>query len=97
MINNQVVAKSRKIQLTWPTFRCRFMQKYSVYVYSKPSSIKLQIMHATLFPKIIDTIEVEVPGEKSNAITSAGMVLKECYFANGRENIRKKRYAFLVK
>jgi hypothetical protein len=30
---------------------------------------------------VIDTIEVEIPGEKSNSITSSGVVLKEAYFA----------------
>jgi hypothetical protein len=38
-------------------------------------------MQATLVPRIIDTIEIEIPGEKSNTITSAGFVLKEAYFS----------------
>jgi hypothetical protein len=38
-------------------------------------------MHATFIPKVIDVIEVEIPGEKSNAMTSSGIVLKEAYFA----------------
>lgn len=53
-------------------------------------------MQATLVPKIIDTIEIELPGEKSNAITSAGYVLKEAYFSQGREYVRKQRYQTLV-
>ena len=53
-------------------------------------------MQASLVPKEIDTIEVELPGDKSKTITSAGVVLKEVYFARGREGIRKTRYTKLV-
>lgn len=45
---------------------------------------------------MIDEVEVEVPGEKSNSITSSGFVLKEAYFASGREQIRKTRYKNLI-
>jgi hypothetical protein len=73
------------------------MQKLQVYVYSKPSTIKLRIINSRfILTREIDTIEVEIPGDKCNTITSAGIVLKEAYFACGRENIRSKRYAFLV-
>ena len=34
------------------------------------------------FFNLIDTIEIEIPGEKSYAITSAGTVLKEGFFNN---------------
>jgi len=67
-----------------------------VYVFTKPSTIKLVILQASLVPKIIDTIEIEIPGEKSNTITSAGFVLKEAYFNQGRDDVRKSRYSTLV-
>jgi hypothetical protein len=66
-------------------------------VFTKPSSIKIKVIQASIVPREIDTLEVEIPGEKSNAITSAGFVLKEAYFAHGRESIRMNRYSHLVK
>lgn len=52
-----------------------------MYVFTKPTSVKLRIWKVQLINKLIDEIEIELPGEKSYAITSTGFVLKETYFA----------------
>lgn len=91
-----MVAQSKKVNLSWPRFQCEFKERFQVYVFTKPSTLKLQILHATLVPKVIDTIEIEIPGEKSHTITSAGYILKEAYFNQGREDVRKNRYNNLV-
>lgn len=52
-----------------------------MYVFTKPTSVKLRIWKVQLINKLIDEIEIELPGEKSYAITSTGFVLKEAYFA----------------
>lgn len=72
------------------------MDKLQVYVFTKPSTVKLRIMKVQFFNKIIDEIEIEIPGEKSNSITSSGFVLKEAYFVSGRDNIRQNRYKDLI-
>lgn len=43
IINNQVVARTREVRLNWPTFEARFMEKVQVYVFTKPSTIKLRV------------------------------------------------------
>ena len=58
------------------------MEKISLYVFSRPNSIQVQVYSGKWFHKLIDTIEIEIPGEKSYAITSAGTVLKEGFFNN---------------
>ena len=57
-------------------------------MFTKPSTVKLRILKVQFFSKIIDEIEIEIPGEKSNSITSSGFVLKEAYFVSGRDTIR---------
>ncbi|CAK70738.1 unnamed protein product (macronuclear) [Paramecium tetraurelia] len=96
VINNQVVAQTRKVNLDWPSFEARIMEKLQVYVFTKPTSVKLRIWKVQLINKLIDEIEIELPGEKSFAITSTGFVLKEAYFAQGRKTIRDTRYQDLI-
>lgn len=44
IVNNKVMARTRKVNLDWPNFEVRFMEKLSVYVFTKPSTVKMRIL-----------------------------------------------------
>ena len=57
-------------------------------MYTKPSSIKLEVYLDKLIPKKIDTVDLEIPGTKVKTITSCSRLLREKEFS---ENFYQRR------
>jgi len=48
-INNKEVASTRKVRLEFPGFEANIFEKFSIFLYTKPSSIMLQIQIGSRF------------------------------------------------
>lgn len=68
------------------------MEKFQVLLYTKPSSIKLKVYKNKFpFDLLVDTVELEIPGEKTRTKTSSNRLLKEVEFSQGMEARHTKR------
>ncbi|KRX04663.1 hypothetical protein PPERSA_04478 [Pseudocohnilembus persalinus] len=84
LINNKIVAETKTQNLKWPYFEVAFMEKFQILLYSKPSSIKLQVYKTKFIGStLIDTVELEIPGEKMKTQTSSNRLLKNMEFSQG--------------
>ena len=70
-INGNEVAKSQKVHLQWPSYRVPINEKFNVTVYSAPSSIQVEIIKVGIINKIVDTINLNLPGVNSKTITAS--------------------------
>ena len=80
LVNHKYVTRTKKAFINWPSFEADFQEKYQLYLYAKPSSIQLQIVTGLIFPKTIDTIDVPIPGDNVNTLTSSSSIYQEMSF-----------------
>jgi hypothetical protein len=80
LINGEYVSRTRKCWIDWPSYEVNFMEKLEVYLFTKPSSIRLQIVSGVMIERTIDSFDVDIPGESVNSITSSPTLYKEAFF-----------------
>ena len=80
MVNNKYVTRTRKAFFQWPTYEADFQEKFQLYLYAKPSSIQLQIVMGFIFNTTIDTVNVPIPGDNVNTLTSSSSIYQEIAF-----------------
>jgi len=57
------------------------MEKFLIHLYTKPNKIKFAICIKSFFSTlVIDSVEVEIPGENANTITSTSSIYREVEF-----------------
>jgi hypothetical protein len=44
VVNNSVVSKTSKLRMHWPHFSLSVYEKFSMFVYTMPSTIKLEVV-----------------------------------------------------
>ena len=59
------------MHLQWPSFRVMFNSKFSVTVYSAPSSIQVEVIKVGIINQTVDTIHLTLPGVNSKTITAS--------------------------
>lgn len=80
-INDVYVARTRKQYIDWPSFEVTFLEKFQIYLFTKPGSIKFQIVMGTFRETTVDTIEIDIPGDTVNTLTSSSVIYREKEFA----------------
>ena len=91
IINDVYVARTRKCFVDWPSFEVNFMEKLQIYLFSKPSSMKLEVVMGNFFlSRVVDTINIEIPGELANTITSSGTIFRESQFSKDISKIHRR-------
>lgn len=91
VINNNVVSTSSKVQMSWPYFSLPVYEKFNMFVYTMPSSVKLEVVKDGIISSVIDTISLKLPGEHANTITSSERRLVSENFASNGDAVRKKK------
>ncbi|MCB1160755.1 MAG: hypothetical protein KDK45_24855, partial [Leptospiraceae bacterium] len=90
LVNKKYVARTKKAFIQWPSMEADFQEKYQLYLYAKPSSIQLQIVMGFFFQKTIDTINVPIPGDDVNTLTSSSAIYQEISFRKLAKEQRKQ-------
>lgn len=71
VVNNSVVGKTSKLRMTWPHFSLPVYEKFSIFLFTMPSSIKLEIVRDGIFETVIDGVALKLPGEHAQTLTAA--------------------------
>jgi hypothetical protein len=83
-INNELMATTAKTPIQWPSFEIEFKEHFDIFVYTKPYSIAIEVCEAGLITHVLDRIEVDIPGEHANSLTSAGTIIREVAYSKKR-------------
>ena len=80
-INDKKMATTQVKKISWPNFEVEFREKFQIFLYTKPYSVKLEICTGGgLVTRVLDTIEVDIPGENVNTLTSAVSLIRTLDF-----------------
>lgn len=79
LIDNQMVATSRKVPLKWPSFEADLMDQFQIYVFTLPHQVEMEIYFGDT---MIDKFDIEIPGQHVKSLTSASRLIKEYPFKN---------------
>ena len=87
LINGNVVSQSSKVGLQWPGFTATFNEKLKINLYTKPSVAVLEIVSAGLWDRVVDTVNIKLPGEHANTLTSSERLLiwQDFYSSEGKK------------
>ena len=86
-VNNELMASTPKTEIDWPYFEVNFNELFQVFIFTKPYSIAVEVCQGGLFGSTIDRIEISIPGEHSNSLTSASTIIRTVHY--DRKKIRK--------
>lgn len=79
-VNTKLVATTKKAAVNFPKYQLEFREKVSLLLYAQPYSIKMELCSAGFFTEVIDSIEIEVPGESAKTLTSTSSVIRDLEF-----------------
>ena len=89
-INDFFVGQSQIKKIPKNNWEIRIMEKFLIHLFTKPHKIKFVIcIKSFLKTQIIDSVEVEIPGENAKTITSTSNIFREVSF-NSRVPTKKK-------
>ena len=71
LINGNEVSRSTKQKLQWPSFVATFNERLKINLYTKPSSAVFELMQVGFVDSVMDRINVKLPGEHANTLTSS--------------------------
>lgn len=91
LVNGKYVTRTKKSFIQWPSMESDFQERYQLYLYEKPSSIQLQIVMGFIFPSTIDTINVPIPGDNVNTLTSSSSIYQEVAFFKKLPPLKKNQ------
>lgn len=80
-IDGRYVGRTNPKPIAWPGFEIDFLEKFQIYLFRKPATIEFQVYMGVLSPVKIDTIEIDIPGENANTLTSSSTIYREKSFA----------------
>lgn len=83
-INGTLMSTSEKKSLEWPSFEIDFKHLFQIFIYTKPYSIAVEVCAAGLFDETIDRVELEIPGDHSNSLTSASSLFRDVPYCKKR-------------
>jgi coiled-coil and C2 domain-containing protein 2A len=86
-INNELMAKTPKVAISWPEFEVNFRELLNVFIFTKPYSIAVEICQSGFFDTVLDRIEISIPGEHAHSLTSASTIYRTIEYQ--KKNIRK--------
>ena len=91
VINDNEVSKTSKLRMNWPHFTLPIYEKFSMFLFTMPSSIKLEVVRNGIIETVIDSIGLKLPGEHAQTLTSAERrLISENFYENG-DAVRKKK------
>lgn len=64
--------------MTWPNSELEILDQFQIHVFTLPSSVKLEIM---INDKLVDIIDLIIPGSHVKTLTSASRLIKEYEFS----------------
>ena len=97
IINGQYVARTKKYFVEWPSFEINIHEKLQIFLFTKPSSIKAEVVMGTFTNTTVDVIDLDVPGELANTITSSGTIFREKKFAKDVSHLVKRETNKIMK
>lgn len=74
------MTRTRKCFVEWPSFEVNILEKLQIFLFTKPSSIKLEVVLGTFVGQTVDIINLDIPGELAHTITSSGTIFREKRF-----------------
>jgi len=89
LINGEFVAKTREVMMTGLTYEFHVGELFQVKLFTMPTSIQLEVVLSGLKDRVVDVIDLEVPGTHVKALTSASQLIKEYPFSNQEFNLKK--------
>ena len=90
-INNELLATTPKVAISWPDFEVDFKELLNVFIFTKPYSISIEICQGGFFSTVLDRIEISIPGEHANSLTSASTIYRTVeYQKKNIKNMPKK-------
>lgn len=67
------------------------MEQFHILLFTRPKTMQLRICLSGIFDTIIDTIDIEIPGDKSKTITATSQLLNEFDFCQGASARRAQK------
>ena len=92
-VNHELMATTDKVNIQWPSMEVEFKELFHIFVYTKPYSISIEICEGGLINHVLDRIEIDIPGEMANSLTSAGTIIREVPFTKKKILSRPKKVA----
>ena len=89
-VNHELMAVTEKVAVQWPKMEIDFKELFQIFVYTKPYSISIEVCEGGLINHVIDTVEIDIPGELANSLTSAGTIIREVPYVKKRVLSRPK-------
>ena len=96
LIDGKYVSETRKVSIEWPSFEICILDQFQIHMFTLPSKVELQIF---IEDKMIDVVNVIIPGTHVKTLTSASRLIREYEFSKRGHfiNERKKRGIDLTK
>jgi len=80
LINGAYVARTQKLFLKWPQFEVQFAERFQIHMFSRATSIQLQVCTGFRWLKTLAIVNIPPPGLNVHAMTSAALLLDEVGF-----------------
>lgn len=74
------MVRTSPTSLQFPSWELIFMQKYQIFLYTKPYSIQVEIKYSGFLGDTFSLIDIDVPGEKANTLTSTAGLFRDVEF-----------------
>ncbi|KAL4448733.1 hypothetical protein ABPG74_012822 [Tetrahymena malaccensis] len=91
LVNGQEAGQSQAYPIDWPSFEVKIMEQFYILLFTRPKSMQLRIVQSGVVNKVIDVIDLEIPGDKSKTITATSQVLSEVEFCQGQSARRAQK------
>lgn len=89
-INQVYAAKTKIFNLSWPTFTLDVNSLIQMSVFTRPTSIELELYVGNFSFKRVCRFEVNVPGIFSETLTSSSSIFQEIDFASDNSDLLSK-------
>lgn len=90
MIDGKFVAQTKKTKISWPSYEVDICDQFMIHVFTLPAKVQLEVL---LNDRIVDIIDLVIPGHHVRTLTSSSRLIKEYDFSRKQHfiNQRKKR------
>jgi len=78
VIDGKQVAATQKARIQWPNYEIDILDQFQIHVFTLPSKVHLEIV---VDDKLVDVINLVIPGSHVKTLTSASRLIKEYSFS----------------
>lgn len=90
-INDNLMAKTDKVNISWPSFEVEFFEKFQIFLYTKPYNVRVDVCTAGIGSTVINSIDLDIPGENVHTLTSASSLIRNVDYKKVQKKTQSKK------